>query len=370
MKEGAWINARTGKFSWITEHASWIKNRANAESIGVPSTVSDKIATMDADFDGEGRAEILATVMKAGFIRMRGHGSFWTFEFTMESEPALWSCLEFLTNFAGPYTSCRFNNLRTGETIDMPFQDFAKEMEASPERVLRVASKLDARKYSANSGRFFIAKGGYSRLMRILKGLVPKVSSFGMITAENPQGKALSAEANNQLNTILKADLKKGNFGYVQIKGVYGTQENPFFIMNISRDVLVQLGKKHDQESVIFGSVDHAAETVTMDFIVGNQTTDTRTTSVVNFEADDYFSEYRGRKFRIPFFDDEPETEAIDSNVPKAVPSLMADEVNDPANEEVLTKIGSSQPKVGAVGMSAWGLRGSLLKHLQQLKVR
>ena len=147
MREGCWINAKTGQFFWIDEHATWMKNELNAHSIGLPKKVYEKIMGMNWDFNGPGRAEILATVMNAGFIRMRGHGSFWTFEFTIKSSDALWSCLEFLDNFAGPMTQCRFNNLRTGEAIEVPYTKFKQEMAEDPEKLLRVAKVMTEEAY-------------------------------------------------------------------------------------------------------------------------------------------------------------------------------------------------------------------------------
>jgi hypothetical protein len=147
MKEGAWINVNTGRSEWIDEHASWMKRELNAEAIGLPKKTYQKIMAMDWDFDGPGRAEILFEVMKAGFIRMRGHGSYWTFEFTCDSYKALWCCLDFLMNYAGPHTNCRFSNLRTRETIEMPFSEFQKTMTKEPELILRHASILTEEEY-------------------------------------------------------------------------------------------------------------------------------------------------------------------------------------------------------------------------------
>lgn len=368
MKEGAWINSKTGKFEWVDEHALFMQ-RGQGKALGLPDSVYEKIKDMHWDFNGVGREEILATVMKAGFIRMRGHGNYWTFEFTISSGDALWSCLEFLTNYAGPYTTCRFNNLRTGETIEMPYSTFAKEMEESPERVLRVAKITPPGEFSRT--KHFAA--GYSRLMRIIKGLVPKVSTFGIISAENP-GVKLSAEDNNRLMEKMKGHLKNGNFGYIQHKGVYGGNiENPFFVMNIPVNELTKLGTAYNQEAVIFGSVDHGKGTVTMEWIEGSTVVDTKTISLSNFEDTDNFSSYKGRKFKIPFFSD---AEVTDSNLPLGEPSLMEEEVSDPENAEHLDTIYSHRGHLESysrgeyVGMCAWGCKGSVLQTLKKLKVR
>ena len=142
MKEGAWINEKTGEFAWITEHASWIKKKENADKIGLSPRAYDNLKDLKWDFDGEGREAILLVAMNAGLIRMRGHGSYWTFEFTIETQAALWACLGFLDDFAGPLTQCRFNNLRTKEQIEMPYREFKASMTEDPETVMRIASVI------------------------------------------------------------------------------------------------------------------------------------------------------------------------------------------------------------------------------------
>ena len=142
MREGAWINSVNGQFAWVSEHASWIQKEENAQKVGLSHDVWLRIKDMRWDFNGGGRAEILAIIMSAGFIRMRGHGSYWTFEFTIKTYDALWACLSFLVDYAGPYTMCRFNNLRTGEQIEKGFKEFQEMMEEDPEEVMRIASVM------------------------------------------------------------------------------------------------------------------------------------------------------------------------------------------------------------------------------------
>lgn len=387
MKEGAWINAKTGQFAWIDEHARFIQREDEAKALGVPARVYDKIREMKWDFNGDGRESILATVMDAGFIRMRGHGSSWTFEFTMDSEKALWACLEFLVKFAGPFTSCLFNNLRTGESISETYSEFAANMEQDPRMVLRVAKVMTDEQYAKRAsfqGKLKQASG-YSRLMRIIKGLVPKVSTFGIISAENP-GKPLTVEENNKRIDEMKKVLKENQYGYIQHKGVYRGEdlfpiENPFFVMNLSKTALTGLGQKFGQAAVIYGSVDHTKGVVTVEWIEGGTTIQTRTTSYTDFEADDFYSAYKGRKFKFPFFDDsEEETPVLATNVPKGHPSLLPGEVDDPENAPHLAYIydhaGSLEQMatgqglhVGG-GMIQWGTRAAILTNLRKLKVK
>lgn len=79
-------------------------------------------------------------------------------------------------------------------------------------------------------------------------------AEFGIITAENPMQNPLSSEENKNRNDILRSDLRRGNLGFVQIKGKYGVIENPFFVMNITKTMCIELGNKYNQESVILGS--------------------------------------------------------------------------------------------------------------------
>ena len=52
MREGAWINIKTGKFEWITEHCDWIKVHGNAQKIGLPEEVFEHFKDMPNDYTG------------------------------------------------------------------------------------------------------------------------------------------------------------------------------------------------------------------------------------------------------------------------------------------------------------------------------
>ena len=44
LREGAWINAKTGQWSFIDEHADWAKRPGNLASIGLPDAVRNAIS--------------------------------------------------------------------------------------------------------------------------------------------------------------------------------------------------------------------------------------------------------------------------------------------------------------------------------------
>lgn len=125
MREGAWINAKTGRYEWITEHADWIKLPQNAAKIGLPESTLRAISEITNDYSGPRRETILRLVMdEGGLIRVRGHRTHITFEFTVPMKESLRSCTNFLREVAGPLSLLRFNNLSTSETAEFFYKDF------------------------------------------------------------------------------------------------------------------------------------------------------------------------------------------------------------------------------------------------------
>ena len=129
MDEGAWINAHTGAWSWISEHASWIQNPENARSLGMTDEVHALLAAIPWDFNGPGRKAILRVAMDAGFIRVRGHGESVTFEFTLPPSVAIRAALPFMAKHFGPLTGCVFTNLNTGTSIGYSYRELLGVME-------------------------------------------------------------------------------------------------------------------------------------------------------------------------------------------------------------------------------------------------
>lgn len=101
----------------------------------------------------------------------------------------------------------------------------------------------------------------YCRLMTeeffasIILGDVGTVKTLGIITAENPGvDNKLTKVGNERKNKELAADLERAGFAPVPMRGRFaGKQENPFLVVNISREKLVELAKKYRQECVIYG---------------------------------------------------------------------------------------------------------------------
>ena len=167
---------------------------------------------------------------------------------------------------------------------------------------------------------------------------------------------------NRQRNALLKQVVQKDGYGYIQIGGRYGNFENPILIQNISRDEMIRYCKLFGQEAVIWADVSNSAHLI-YEMVYVNNLANNRIRNVfikhdkileplpqikaaleqhgyilknyndgvviknnvkeqlanVLFRIDpklfddfnndirrvtDYYSEYKGKKFQIPFFDD------------------------------------------------------------------
>ena len=119
LRESAWINATTGAYRWIDDHARWIQRPGNAADLGLPDEVVEELGRIPWDFNGSRRETILRFAMDSGLIRARGHGASTTFEFTIPWEQAVRGARKFMSENFGPNMQCRFNCLSTGQSIEI-----------------------------------------------------------------------------------------------------------------------------------------------------------------------------------------------------------------------------------------------------------
>ena len=147
----------------------------------------------------------------------------------------------------------------------------------------------------------------------MLWGDVPSIKSVGIITAFNPQSLPASKKENETKNNELKKELMRANYGPISAKGQHGLKEDTFLIPNISKEFLIDLGEKYDQESIIWGEkkIDKN-ENPYFEFqfilVASGATTSTRSVHLGGKEVQDrpdLYTMIKGRKFVIPFFDDE-----------------------------------------------------------------
>jgi hypothetical protein len=104
----------------------------------------------------------------------------------------------------------------------------------------------------------------------------PKMKNWGVVTAS--RGELTPAE-NKQRNKELEADLRKMGYGFVHVDGMWQecrkpdteykdcpddmkvpTQEKSLFIPNISKEDVQSLGKKYQQDSVLFADEETKAK--------------------------------------------------------------------------------------------------------------
>jgi len=169
------------------------------------------------------------------------------------------------------------------------------------------------------NGQSFLNESGFSRVRQMMLGLVPTIEMMAILTAENPNGQQAPPEFNREANAKLAQKLQSLNYGFIPIQGKFGGPENSFIIPNMTRQDAVDIGKEFDQESVIWGkkmSEDVGEPFFRFEYIEtsdpsprdsGERVRDVSLGGAKAQEREDYYSLVKGRKFYIPFFDDEYE---------------------------------------------------------------
>ena len=151
----------------------------------------------------------------------------------------------------------------------------------------------------------------FNQLKSLMLGFRDNINSFSIITAENPMGKEYSKKENIIRNQELENNIRNGGYGYNRIKGKYGNIENPFLIYNISVGNLLRLALEYKQESVIYSKIINKGqpefqywETNKNPMQVSQYKKKSIRKIYLDVKRDDYYSEFKGNKFIIPFFDD------------------------------------------------------------------
>lgn len=205
----------------------------------------------------------------------------------------------------------------------------------------------------------------YSRVASIMRGLVPSVKTFAFLTAENPFGKQADNIANKEANKKLEEKLRSMNLGFTKVKGQYGVKENSFFVPNITKEETLMLGKLFSQESVIYGEKNEKENYDGINFQMIY--TDDRFGEVVGErdifinmkDSEDYYTSVKGRKFQIPFFDEQFSKSKF-THSSGVIDKKYADEAELVTLNELSERILSEN----ANSKSRWINRGSLNKKL------
>ena len=179
-----------------------------------------------------------------------------------------------------------------------------------------------------------VEMSGFSRIRQIMLGQVPSVDSIGILTAENPDA-IPTPQQNRKFMKSLKLRLQDMGSGYTNIGGSFGAPEKSVFIMNVSRDDVVVLGRDFKQEAVIWGQkrrTEDGEPYYRFEYIeVESPDTpaDVRNVSIASADVqdlEDYYSEKSGRKFVIPFFDPKYEPEKANPSAGGRTISFLEEE--------------------------------------------
>jgi len=153
---------------------------------------------------------------------------------------------------------------------------------------------------------------------------------LGILTAENPRGESADETSNAKRMSDLRNTLDSMGLDYVELAGKYGGDETSYFVLNIKKQDLVDLGKKYGQAAVIGGeklirnyregqpsvyfrltyyqTEPDGSEEPAFDpqeyYAVDDR--DVIVSGKVAQAATDYFSAIGGKKFQIPFFSGDP----------------------------------------------------------------
>jgi hypothetical protein len=221
--------------------------------------------------------------------------------------------------------------------------------------------------------KFLITESGFNRIKNILQGEVATVDTVGFMTGWNPQAQQLSGTDNRNLNKELMAWMRERGYGPIRIRGKFGNKERSMIIPNITREDMVEAGLYFDQESVIWGAKTGEDKFI-FEYIEGNETKQRRDVVLFDDEVqarEDFYSQERqsaGRKFFIPFFDEQYEMEeGVEYDYD--LPSLSEEQREQ--HKDLIKEINERVSRTldtGRTSKSRWHHRQILRLNLRELK--
>jgi len=167
--------------------------------------------------------------------------------------------LEYLDKMMGPdktgTLAKKFNLGKIPKLSDLE-QEYREYINKKGKKPFNVKAAPLNPKYFADSNPKSLQLGGIEVSLAEFRGSKTKESilktrDFAILTAENPQAKALSREENEKRNKRLVEELQDKGYEYVPVEGRYDNLEESFLVFEISNEAALDLAKKYDQESVI-----------------------------------------------------------------------------------------------------------------------
>lgn len=151
-------------------------------------------------------------------------------------------------------------------------------------------------------------EGGFEKLMKTMSGDVESVDTIAIMTAENPVIRPnMTAKENKERRKAFEADLRSLGLGFRKAQGQYEGLENSYIVPNMNFEDAVQLGHKYEQDSVIFGKKTEKNNKMGMEFSMLTTDEEQRPTEHATGwvelpdETEDYYTQYKGRKFSLDF---------------------------------------------------------------------
>lgn len=145
-----------------------------------------------------------------------------------------------------------------------------------------------------------------TKLRQILYGAKKNIFTFAIGTPENPMGIKYSDRENVERYEDFKNELAEQRLSWKQLRGKYGNEEHPVLISNINLDYAKYIfgAEKYDQESFIFGVVENNKTLFCyyqQDDNKEFRLLDKEIKIIEDSDADDFYTEFKGYKFNIPF---------------------------------------------------------------------
>ncbi len=96
-----------------------------------------------------------------------------------------------------------------------------------------------------------------------------QVRTWAFVTASNPRSQELSRESNAERNDAMKQSLREAGWRYLEALGVPDRQDWPrehsVLIPGIGRDEAMALGRRWEQNAIVFGQAGEPPEIVWME---------------------------------------------------------------------------------------------------------
>lgn len=269
-QEGYWLNAVTGEFCEIDEHARWISERANAERIGLAPRLHRLIEGLDWQDE---RLRILLPAMRGGLVRVRRQDGDITFEFTLRIERVVELIARFLekSDLPGPFSIIKLHDLRKGEGIAVSWADMQERLRAGPEALIQLvesANDLTCRRKEINAINAELDRRHLHERPPLAEGPAEQASpgciwqlleeegkSFSLISVGEP---GMDVEQIQAWLSALVRDVRNRGFGYVHMRAGYvnevtgqTTFRPSLLVLGTQRGMAVYLGSRHGCSTVL-----------------------------------------------------------------------------------------------------------------------